>query len=159
MLKPQGVKGGIFVYCLNDPLKWPQPIKQLFIGKSHFSVKKYSVHKGGLIFYLDQVRDKSSAESLRDQAVFLPKSLFQSRKGEFIYLTELRSFSVHALGRGLIGEVQAFYSHSFQDFLLVQQEQEPALLIPFVKEYVHEIFFSQKKLILNLPENFLEVFS
>ena len=75
-------------------------------------------------------------------------------------MAELIAFCVEVLGHGEIGSIRSFQSHKLQDFLLVQQnDKESPVLIPFVPAYIKGIHFSKKRLILELPENFLKVFS
>lgn len=158
--KVHGIRGEIFVRPLNKHADWPQPLKEIFIGNQVFPVQKYSPHKEGIIFKLKDCDTRQSAETLKTQSVFLPKKLFKSKKGEAIYLAELQSFSVEILGQGSIGTVQAFQSDKFQDILLIQLKGTKKLItVPFTKEYLQHIDFSKKKLVLNLPKNFLEIFS
>ncbi len=159
--KAHGIKGEIFVQPLNPEFKWPHPIKIIFIGNSEpvkFSVKKYSHHKQGLIFRLEESQSRQSAEQLKSQSVFLPKSLFKSKKGENIYLVELISFKVEVLGQGKAGYIKSFQSDRYQDFLLVQRKSSSPISIPFVSAYIKDIDFSKKTVSLDLPKNFFEVF-
>ena len=160
MSKAHGIKGEIFVRPLNAYPDWPHPIDEIVIGDSTFSVQRYSRHKEGIIFKLDQCQTRSLASSFKAQPVFLPKKFFESKKGRRIYLAELISFCVEVLGHGEIGNIQSFQSHKLQDFLLVQQnDKEDPILIPFVPAYIKDIHFSKKRLILDLPENFLKIFT
>ena len=157
--KAHGLKGEIFIRPLHKDSHWPHPIKKIFIGDSVFSVQNYSQHKGGMILKLDDCHSRSSALALKGQAVFLSKGLFKSKRGENFYLAELTSFQVEILGRGELGAIQSFQSDKFQDFLLVQREgQKAALPIPFVASYIKEISFDKRKLVLDLPVNFLKIF-
>ena len=114
--KAHGIKGEIFVCPFNIKAEWPQPLREIFIGESAFSVKKYSHHKEGIIFELENCHSRQEAESLKAQFVFLPAKNFKSNKGEEIYLAELTSFCVELLGQGEIGNIQSFKSDKFQGF-------------------------------------------
>lgn len=158
--KVHGIKGEVFIRPLNSQAEWPQPIKEIVIGDLLFSVQKYSRHKEGMIFKLDKCQTRQEAEALKSQAVYLSKEIFKSKKSEGFYLMELKSFFVEVAGEGVIGVVDSFQSHSSQDFLLVKAEGKKDLIpVPFAGDYVQEINFSKKNLILNLPENFLDIFS
>lgn len=113
-----------------------------------------------MIFKLDNCQSRQSAEQLKFQPVFLPKKLFKSKKGEKIYLAELFSFNVEDLDQGSIGNIRAFQSDKHQDFLIVQKNKTSSkILIPFVSSYIKNIDFSKKTVVLDLPENFLKIFS
>ena len=158
--KAHGIKGEIFVCPLNTQFYWPQPIKKLVIGNSSFSVQNCSPHKEGMIFKLAECQSRKEAESFKNQPIFLNKNLFKSKKGDDIFLVELTSFVVEVLGQGELGRIQSFQSDRHQDLLIVQKRRgEGKVLIPFVREYIQEIHFSKKKLVLDLPQNFLEIFS
>lgn len=157
--KAHGIKGEILVLPFNVKAEWPQSIKEIFIGNSSFSVKNYRYHKKGIIFQLNNGQSRQEAELLKFQPVFLPKKLFKSKKGEKVYLAELISFSVEVSGQGEIGIVQSFQSVKHQDFLLVQHKGASAkILIPFVESYIKVISFSKKRLVLDLPKNYLKIF-
>ncbi len=158
--KAHGIKGEVFICPLNSRPDWPHPLREVIIGGAVFSVQKYSPHKNGLIFQLEGCQTRPAAEALKAQAVFLPKKLFKSAKGERLYLAELLSFRVEVSGQGPIGSVQSFQSSGAGDFMLVKQRgKETAILIPFVAAYIKDICFLKKALTLNLPENFLEIFA
>ena len=157
--KAHGLKGEIFIRPLSEEPHWPHPIKKIFIGDSVFSVQNYSHHKSGVLFKLDDCSSREMAQALKGQAVFLPKKLFKSRGGERFYLAELSFFQVESLGQGKIGVIQSFQSDKFQDFLLVKREGRKNLLsIPLAAPYIKEISFNQKKLVLDLPLDFLNIF-
>ena len=121
--KAHGIKGEVFIRPLNNLTDWPHPIKKIIIRESALSVQKYSFHKEGMIFKLQNCDTRLSAEALKAQPVFLPKRIFKSKKGERIYLAELLSFHVVVSGRGEIGRVQSFQSYKDQDFLIVGAER------------------------------------
>lgn len=160
VLKPHGIKGEIFVRLQNPCADWPDSIKEIAIGEAAYSVQKYSCHKKGIIFKLKGCESLQEAEALRGQPVFLSQKIFQSKKGEGIYLSELASFHVGFVQSKRTGIVQSFQSHANRDFLQVQLKGgKQTVLIPFVKAYIQDIDFSKKKLTLNLPDNFLELFA
>ena len=160
--KAHGIKGEIFVRLFNVKADWPHPIREIFIGDSYsaFSVKNHSRHKQGIIFELEGCQSRQEAESLKGQPVFLPVKKFKSQKGEEIYLAELTSFCVEIVNQGEIGQIQSFKSDKFQDFLCVTNNKlNTEILIPFTESYIKDINFSKRRLILDLPKDFLKLFS
>ena len=165
--KYHGLKGELFVKPFNLKSQWPA-ITKIFIGKKDFQteqtlienthqsinsyeVESYKPHKDGFIFKIKGLDDIGD-EKLKGCLVFLEQSLFESSKGEFIYLSELLDFKVFVNGASL-GSVTAFESSDFQDYLIVKKENDK-LSIPFVKNYILEINFLDKKIILDLPNDF-----
>ena len=110
---------------------------------------------------LKAVKNREEAEKLKSKAVFFPKKKFKTKKGEFIYLAELTGFCIEIPGKTQIGIIQSFHSNNtFQDLLLVKQkDKEVEILIPFVKSYILSIDFKTKKIVMDLPKDFLKTFS
>lgn len=157
--KAHGIKGEVLARSLNNPKNWPHPIKEIIVGESVFLVQKYSFHKEGIIFKLQDCETRLFAEALKTKPIFLPKKLFKSKTEGKIYLAELLSFCVLVSDYGEIGQVKSFKSYKRQDFLLVEwKEKRSEILIPFVKDYIQDICFPKRTLTLSLPKNFLEVF-
>ena len=155
--KAHGVRGEVFVQPFNEKAQWPPIIKEIFIGSAVFSVHSHRPHKKGWIFELKECPNRSSAEALKQKPVFLPRDLFISKKGEFVYLAELVSFCVQVAGYGQIGSIQSFQSNGFQDFLIIGPTKErPSFSIPLVPPYIKNIDFVKKTVTLDLPKNFLE---
>lgn len=160
--KAHGIKGELFLRPLHPQASWPRILKNIYIGDSLsvFSVKQYKQVQGGWIFALRSVKNRERAEKLKSKAVFLPKKNFTAKKGELIYLAELIGFRVETPKKLSLGIVQSFKSNASQDFLLIKKKTEVSeILIPFVESYILKIDFDAKKLIMNLPKDFLKTFS
>ena len=164
MSRSHGIKGEIFIRPFNPQSHWPSKLSSLKIGDHVFFPKTCSAHKQGFIVKLKDCDTKEKADQFKFQSVFLDKKDFISQKGENIYLAELLYFDVE-LSKGQLGQILAFQSDNHQDFLVVcKREPDGTLnkpspyLIPFVPSYIQEIDFKKKKVILNLPDNFLSLF-
>ena len=164
--RSHGIKGEIFVQPFNPRAHWPEKISSIKIGELMFSIERYSAHKQGFIFKLKGCDSKESADQLKAQPVFLSKNYFISKKGDDIYLAELLGFEVETV-RGEKGRALEFQTDKYQDFLTVafsssgdsdRDQSSSVCLIPFVSAYIKTIDFENKKLVLNLPENFLSLF-
>ncbi len=159
--KTHGIKGDIFIRPFNQVSCWPKTLNAILIGENllSFEVESYRVHKDGFIFKLKDLNHIDQSENLKGKTVYLLKNHFLSQKGDLIYLSELLGFQLEVLNKGLVGTVNSFQSTKFQDYLLVNtSDSKKPLTIPFVQNYIQDIDFSQKKILLKLPENFLEEF-
>ena len=113
---------------------------------------------------LEGCDSKAQADQFKFQEVFLDKSLFQSDpQEESFYLMELLGFSVEIEGEQGRGSVLHFESdNKNQDFLVIdfskQALSKKRYSIPFVKAYLKKIDFENKKILLQLPEDFLNFF-
>ena len=165
MSKSHGIKGEIFIRSFNSQANWPQTLSSIKIGDRLFSIEGCSIHKQGFIVKLKDCNNKEEANQLKSQPVFLAKEYFTSKKGENIYLAELMGFDVFVSDYGEVGKITEFQSDKYQDFLVVADnlgrdklEKTHIYLVPFVSDYIQKIDFKEKKLTLNLPENFLSLF-
>ena len=158
--KSHGIKGEIFVQPFNPKAHWPEELSSIKIGELIFSIERYSAHKQGFIFKLKGCDSKELADQLKSQPVFLAKQDFISKKGDDIYLVELIDFEVETL-TGEKGKVIGFQTDKHQDFFqfsFVSSEgfDKPLTCsIPVVPAYIKKIDFENKKIVLDLPENFL----
>ena len=169
MSKSHGIKGEIFIRPFNSQADWPQTLLSIKIGERVFSVERCSIYKQGFIVKLKNCRTKEEADQFRSLPVFLPKEYFESKKGDNIYLAELIGFEVEVSGYGVIGRIFEFQSDKYQDLLVISSSldknqltvsgQSRDYLIPFVLDYIQKVDFEKKRLFLNLPENFFNVFS
>ena len=101
-----GIKGEVFLSLLAEEKELAQLIEGKCIEiswdkppakapkKQEFLVQKASNHKQGLILQLKGINTLQKALSLKKALVFAPKKLFQSAKGDKIYLCEVLDFTV-----------------------------------------------------------------
>ena len=159
--KAHGIKGELFLRPFHSKASWPQNLKNIFIGESlsEFAIKQYKQVKGGWIFSLKTINNRIEAEQFRSKTVFLPKKKFKTKKGESIYLAELKGFLVETLDKKQIGIVHSFQSPASQDVLIVQEKTKKSkILIPFVKAYILKLDFKRKKIVISLPKGYLKFF-
>ncbi len=160
--KPHGIKGDLFIQPFNKLSSWPKNLDIILIGKdfTSFEVESYQSHKTGFLFKLKTINHIDQSEPLKGEFVYLYKNIFFSQKDESIYLSELLGFQIEVLNKNLVGVINSFKSTKFQDYLLVDtSHSKESLTIPFVQDYIQKIDFLQKKILLDLPEDFLEIFN
>ena len=154
VIKAHGIHGEVFVHPLHPHPDWPSPLREVYIGKPprSFQVESHRPHKQGWIFKLKGCDTRNESELLTKQAFFLPEALFKSRKGELIYLAELKGFSVEIEGRTL-GQIQGFSSNGAQDYMEITTKKSP-LSVPFIPDYIEAVNFPNRRIKLLLPPEF-----
>lgn len=115
-----------------------------------FSVKKTRPHKKGFIVKSDEINDRNESDVYKGAVFYIKKNYLETQSGEDIYLKEVEGFKVFDKG-GLIGTIVGFSSNTAQDLLLVNVG-EKEVEIPFVKAFVTEIDWENKKIEMDLPE-------
>lgn len=160
-----GMKGELFITLKAGQADWLKDFKEFQLqSKSKdqskdFKVIKARVHKNGLIVVAEGIPHRTQAEGFKGWDFLIPKSLIElaPESGE-IYLGQVLGFKVEVKGRGEIGEVTGFRSHSAQDLLVVQaKDSEKEWEIPFVEPFIEKLDFESKKILMELPEGLLEV--
>ncbi len=157
-----GLKGEVFVRLAAAKADWLQRLDILrllskFDGQlSEFEVLAKSVHKDGLILKLKGVESREAAEALKGSVVEIPADYLNSKSGEGIYLHEILGFEVIDGQLGSLGPILKFSSNGAQDLLVVKPGRTEQL-IPFVKAFIEEINWSEKKIRMQLPEGLIEL--
>lgn len=116
----------------------------------HFTVKKTRPHKKGFIVKSDEINDRNESDSYKGAVFYIKKTYLETQSGEDIYLKEVEGFKVFDKGTS-IGTIIGFSSNTAQD-LLVVEEGDKQVEIPFVKSFVTEIDWKNKKIEMDLPE-------
>lgn len=152
------LKGESYVIVFSKSADWVTEAKTLGLGSSTESVtelRKFKLTrelKGGLILKFEGVPDRTAAEALINQYVFVHKDHLVAEKGDTIFLGEILGFTVYDQGQ-LIGVIEGFSSNGPQDLLIVGERKH---LIPFVQDFILNLDFPNRKLEMKLPEGLLD---
>jgi 16S rRNA processing protein RimM len=98
---------------------------------------------------LDGIDHIDQTEQLIDQEVFMKRDDIELDDDEYL-ITELIGLRVETDTGEDLGLVRDILSHSGNDILVVQGEQE--VLIPMVDEFVKDISLQQHKVVVSLIE-------
>ncbi len=157
-----GLRGEVFVHVFSKDVSWIHGLKELYLESLNggdrrcFKVCSHRPHKEGFLVFIEGVNDRTEAERLRSQLVFVDGSLFETEEGdESFYLSEIEGFTVFD-GDEMIGSIQGFGTNTVQDLLLVQTSWG-TVEIPLVEEFLVEIDFEQNKIYMKLPEGLIEI--
>ena len=113
--------------------------------------------KDGFIAILKGVADRDRAEALKGTELFVPRErLPLAEKGE-VYLRDLIGLAVIGGGTRL-GEVIALQNYGAGDLLDVKLEgRQDTVLIPFAKGFVTEVDIGGGRIVVDLPDQYLEI--
>ncbi len=160
-----GIKGEIAVFVfsgnIDDESSWYNQIQELtlsFRGRFEtFKILRKRIHKKGFICLLENFLDRNKAEYYSGCEVWIDSSYFVSQDGEALYLSEILHFEVSDELHGLLGIIEGFSFNGIQDLLIIKKLKKADIEIPFVKEFVKNIDYKNKKIVLSLPEGLLEI--
>ncbi len=110
----------------------------------------------GFIAVLKGVTDRNAAEALKGSELFVTrKRLAEPREGE-VYLRDLIGVEVWD-GDRILGKVLATANYGAGDLLEVRIEsRKETVLIPFAKGFVTSTDLERGKIVVDLPEGFLD---
>lgn len=164
VLDAHGIKGDIYCIVFSGDSSWVSKIKKIKLkiklDLEVFELKKIKSFKKGFIASLNGIDDRNKAEALKGAEVWVDSSLFVSKDGEVLYLSELLNFSVEDKATGKVGKISSFSTNSMQDLLVISdsdKDNTKIIEIPFVKEFVIKIDYEKKIIYMKLPEGLLDI--
>ena len=101
------------------------------------------------------MNDRNASDLLVKSLFYIPEEHFISDKGETIFLNEIQDFvlinETEDGHQAELGVIQSFSSNGVQDLLVVYRPNHPTFEVPFVDDFILEIDFDHKKVIMCLP--------
>lgn len=164
-----GLKGEVFVTLFAGEAAWLKQMKTLRLAKPGadsmqappqnaeikiLQVKSARPHKNGIIVVSPDVKGRTEAETWKGWWLEIPREFLVAKRGEQIYLIEIKDFDVNVAGKGIIGPITGFSSNGAQDLLLVKTKNGE-VEIPFVEAFVTEIDYENHMVEMELPEGLL----
>ncbi|MGZ3691222.1 MAG: ribosome maturation factor RimM [Pseudobdellovibrio sp.] len=160
IMDAHGIRGELYALVFSGDVSWIRQLKDLRLVRSGetetFEIKRIKEFKRGFIVALKDFDNRNRAEEFKGAEIWVPAEVFVSKHGEALYLSEILNFKIEDELLGEIGVIKSFSSNGVQD-LLVVENGESEIEIPFVKDFVKSIDFKTKKMKTVLPEGLLEI--
>jgi 16S rRNA processing protein RimM len=159
-MKPHGLKGGVSMSIDAEAPAQLEDIRTFFLEKNNRLVPQFmesiSVRGDKAFVKFEDIDSPEAAQSISKSAVYLPKSTREkSGRGEF-YDDEIIGFEVEDNSLGNLGTVSEVVSAGPNKLLSVDK-QGKEVLIPVNSPFILSINKSKKKIIVELPDGFLEL--
>ena len=155
--QPHGLKGHVLVYVFSESFDWLNDVKGLYLESGEFlEIDKAQPYKKGLRILFKNITSRTQAEQLKQQKLYIERSLLSSKPGEDIYFNEIKGFMVKDEQLGELAVVETFEHHPGNDLLVINYQQKECL-IPFVPEFIVSIDFENRVILMNLPEGLLDL--
>jgi len=116
---------------------------------------RIKTENSGLI-KLERVDSEEQAQELTGLTLFLPISYQDKITSDEIDIEYLIGFDLTEKGKGYIGKVMDVDQSTANELFVVQTEKGE-ILIPIVDEFILDIDFEKKKIVLDLPNGLLEL--
>ncbi|MEY4616015.1 MAG: rRNA processing protein RimM [Pseudomonadota bacterium] len=156
-----GLKGELYIYVFSKDISWIDELTEVVFEdakgqRTTHLVKSLRPFKDGFLVFIEGVNDRTEAEKLRAQLVYVSGSFFVSDEGDdTFYLAEIEGFEVYD-DEVRLGIIEGFGTNTVQDLLHVRMDFGIAE-IPLVEEFLVEIDFEEKKIFMELPEGLIEI--
>lgn len=152
-----GIKGAVRLRCFTEDvyaLKNYSPLKS--DSDQFFDVTP--LHEKGemLVVMLSNIKDRNQAEALKGTMLYADRSRFEALSEEEFYVTDLVGLSVYVNGQ-IVGRVQAIQNYGAGDMVVVCYDTGEEIIIPFTKEAVPDINFSDK--FITVAPEIIKIFS
>lgn len=167
VLEGHGLRGDISILIFSGDVSWSQDLEKMYLmpfGKKEssdlkaFELLKAKPFKKGILAQLKGVTDRNQSDALRKCEVWVPSDLFISENGEQPYLQEFLNFTVADKTLGIVGQIEGFSSNGMQDlFILDKKINGQNIEIPFITQFVIDVDYASKKIMMDLPEGLIEI--
>jgi 16S rRNA processing protein RimM len=122
-------------------------------GKRSFQLKVMARVKGLLITRLDGIDDRTAAEELKGERLYVPRSaLPEAEDGEF-YHADLVGLAAETKGGEALGTVKAVHNFGAGDILEIAGDEDTGddMMVPFTDEAVPEVDVKGGRVIIKPP--------
>ncbi|OFZ20319.1 MAG: 16S rRNA processing protein RimM [Bdellovibrionales bacterium RBG_16_40_8] len=155
-----GIKGEIFVRLNAGKADWLNELDKVRLQSQSGEIKSFQIvrssrHKDGIIFLLENIKDRNTAESLKGHRFVISEAMLKAKPGEGIYLHEILGFEVIDKKLGALGSIVKFSSNGTQD-LLVLEYKGREILIPFVEPFIEKVNLQSRQIEMILPDGLID---
>jgi 16S rRNA processing protein RimM len=160
ILKPHGLKGEVTISLTPEGPDEFASLETIFVEQNNrlvpFFIESSSQNGDKVFVKFEDVDSQESADKISKSSLYLPKaSRPKSGRGEF-YDDEIIGFQVEDKEFGELGEVISI-EVAGPNKLLAIEYKEKEVLIPVNSPFILSINKSKKKIMVDLPEGFLEI--
>ncbi|GAA3020634.1 ribosome maturation factor RimM [Tetragenococcus solitarius] len=162
IVNTQGIKGEVRVLSQTDSPEKRYKIGTkltLFLkGKDPFelTVASHRKHKNFDILSFEGYPSINDVEPLRQGTLMIPKTeLTELSKDEYYYY-EIIGLEVYQKTGEKLGQVKEILSPGANDVWVVQRQNKPDALLPFISSVVKEIDLKNQKAYVEIPEGLLD---
>lgn len=153
VLRPHGVRGELRVEIHTDFPERFGVYRQVYLGPDHmpYEIEGHRFHQGRVLLKLREVIDRTAAEVLRGQWVYIAaKDAVPLAKGE-VYLHQMLGLRVRTVEDEELGEVVDLIETG-ANLVYVVRGMQGEILIPDIPEVIEAIDLEAGQLIVRLME-------
>ena len=146
-----GVKGGLKIRLMTDfPSRFQVGESVVFGGKEH-KILRSSFHKDQVRIQIDAIKSMTEAELLKWMPVFAPEGSRPKMEHDEFLDSDLLGMTLVDLDDVAIGCIEEVIHVPGQSIF-----RSGEMMIPAVKEFIVKIDIQNSKVVVDLPEGYLE---
>ena len=158
ILKPQALKGEVKISANVRDINSFLTYEYLYLGEEYekFEVEKCRIQDGFVVVKFKNIDDANTAETLRNQDVFIDNTQLAILPQDEFYVQDLIGINVFSMNsEEYLGEVVAIDNYSSTDIITIKKEDKE-ILFPFLSSVVIDVDIDKKKMLVDI-QKFKEV--
>jgi 16S rRNA processing protein RimM len=126
-------------------------------GGMTVEIETLRVQKDGFIARLSGVANRNAAEALKGQELFIARAALPEAQDGEIYVHDLVGMKAKLSDGETLGHVVGLVNFGAGDLIEIgRAESEETVFVPFAESYVRKIDRGRKRIVLDLPEGYLD---
>lgn len=154
-----GNKGDVKINPLITPSDMLLDFDSIFVEhyekKQEFSVSMSKRHKNIYVFSLEGVDDMNVAEDLVGSSVYVSNLEIKELKENEYFYHDLIGLTAYSENGDLLGKVDHILKAG-NDVLVIKDENDKEIMIPFVDELVPEVNLTDKSITINTTKGLIQ---
>lgn len=153
-----GIRGEVRVKSFTEPMEAVADYGPLSLsGGGTLTVDRLRFQGDMLVVKFREVPDRTTAEKLTNRDLLIPRSaLPEPEDEETFYHADLIGLGVEEASGTLLGEIVAVPDFGAGDLLEVKPTAGKSFYVPFTKAYVPVVDVTGGRVVVELPEGFLQ---
>ena len=157
VVRPRGLRGEVIVEPASaDPVNLTA-FKEVFIEgvdgtHQKKAVQKAQIHSGKVIMKFEGIEDRTTAGLLKGLFLLVPECKLPDLKSDEFYVHDVIGLAVENSGGDYLGRIIDVYEFPAHD-VYVMKNDDDEILIPAVKQVIHQVDIDQKKMVVELPDD------
>lgn len=153
LVNTHGIKGEVRILSSSvNPAETFAPGTTVWVKDIEFKINSFRLHKSFILVIFEGVNNINDIEYLKGNKVYGIKEDLQ--EGEF-FLADTIGFDVENNGE-VIGRIESYMDLGPYDSYVVELNNGKQTNFPILDQYIIETNIEEKKIIVNLPKEFLE---
>lgn len=124
-----------------------------------YKVRAARTHKGRLLIFLNGVDDRTAAERLNGQKVYLDRETLPPLEDDEAYLADIVGFTVKTINGTALGVLDHVEFPANQEIWVIKSEEGKEILFPAQECFIDSFAPDQKTVFINPPPGLVDIYN